>query len=59
MDVSKERFVVNGSHEGSRLQDLLDIFIKKFVLCHKCDNPETTMVRLVLFLRHLNFILFS
>lgn len=43
MDVSKERYVVNGSHEGSRLQDMLDIFIKKFVLCHKCDNPETTM----------------
>jgi len=44
MDVTKERYVVNGSHEGSRLQDMLDIFIKKFVLCHKCDNPETTMI---------------
>ena len=24
-------------------QDLLDGFIKKFVLCPACDNPETTL----------------
>lgn len=43
-DIKNDRYIVNGSHEGSRLQDLLDHFIKKFVLCQECDNPETTMV---------------
>lgn len=42
-DVRNDRYIVNGSHEGSRLQDMLDVFIKKFVLCQECDNPETTM----------------
>lgn len=36
-----DRWIINGAHESSKLQDLLDIFIKKFVLCHKCSNPET------------------
>jgi translation initiation factor 5 len=35
---------VNGSHDASKLQDLLDGFIKKFVLCPECDNPETTLL---------------
>lgn len=43
-DVKNDRYIVNGSHEGSRLQDMLDVFIKKFVLCHECANPETSMV---------------
>lgn len=43
-DIKNERFIVNGSHEGSKLQDLLDNFIKKFVLCHECGNPETKLM---------------
>jgi len=43
-DLKNDRYIVNGSHEGSRLQDMLDVFIKKFVLCQECDNPETNMV---------------
>lgn len=43
-DLKHDRFIVNGSHESGRLQDMLDGFIKKFVLCQECDNPETTMV---------------
>ena len=35
---------MNGAHEGPRLQDMLDGFIKKFVLCPECDNPETDLV---------------
>jgi len=40
-DFKNERYIVNGSHDAAKLQDMLDGFIKKFVLCEKCDNPET------------------
>lgn len=40
-DLKRDRYIVNGSHEADKLQDLLDVFIKKFVLCPECDNPET------------------
>lgn len=43
-DVKNERYIVNGSHDAARLQDLLDGFIKKYVLCASCDNPETTLL---------------
>lgn len=43
-DVKNERYIVNGSHDSSKLQDLLDDFIKRFVLCQECDNPETNLV---------------
>lgn len=42
-DLKNDRFIVNGSHEAKKLQDMLDIFIKKFVLCPGCDNPETVL----------------
>lgn len=41
LDPKDDRWIINGAHESAKLQDLLDIFIKKFVLCHKCKNPET------------------
>lgn len=41
IDPKDDRWIINGAHESAKLQDLLDIFIKKFVLCHKCKNPET------------------
>ena len=47
MDDKKGRYVVNGAHEGTRLQELLDGFIKKFVLCPECENPETELVSLL------------
>lgn len=40
---SDDRWIINGSHEAGRLQELLDGFINKFVLCKKCKNPETTV----------------
>uniref|UniRef100_A0A0A9X1L2 Eukaryotic translation initiation factor 5 n=1 Tax=Lygus hesperus TaxID=30085 RepID=A0A0A9X1L2_LYGHE len=43
-DFKNDRFIVNGSHEASKLQDLLDGFIRKFVLCPECDNPETDLI---------------
>jgi len=42
-DVKNERYIVNGCHESGKLQDMLDGFIKKFVLCEQCDNPETVL----------------
>ncbi|ODV89408.1 hypothetical protein CANCADRAFT_32677 [Tortispora caseinolytica NRRL Y-17796] len=41
---SEDRWVVNGVHEPAKLQDLLDVFINKFVLCKSCKNPETEFV---------------
>ncbi|XP_065833128.1 eukaryotic translation initiation factor 5-like [Oscarella lobularis] len=43
MDAKNERYIVNGAHEGERLQELLDGFIKKFVMCNECENPETIL----------------
>ncbi|XP_057328013.1 eukaryotic translation initiation factor 5 [Microplitis mediator] len=43
-DFKNERFIVNGSHEAAKLQDLLDGFIRKYVLCPACDNPETELI---------------
>jgi translation initiation factor 5 len=42
-DQKNDRFVVNGSHDANKLQNLLDGFIKRFVLCPSCDNPETVL----------------
>ncbi|XP_055941320.1 eukaryotic translation initiation factor 5-like [Argiope bruennichi] len=42
-DLKNERYIVNGSHDAAKLQDLLDGFIKRYVLCPSCDNPETVL----------------
>lgn len=39
-----DRYHVNGSHDAPKLQDLLDGFINKFVLCKACKNPETDLI---------------
>lgn len=43
MQTEADRYIVNGAHEAGKLQDLLDGFIKKFVLCANCTNPETEL----------------
>lgn len=43
VDLKNDRFIVNGAHDAPKLQQLLDIFIKKFVLCPECHNPETCL----------------
>ncbi|KAK0385763.1 hypothetical protein NLU13_6940 [Sarocladium strictum] len=40
-DKKNERWIINGAHEAAKLQDLLDGFIQKFILCRECKNPET------------------
>ena len=42
-DFKNDRYIVNGAHDAAKLQDMLDIFIRKFVLCERCDNPETVL----------------
>lgn len=42
-DIKAERYIVNGCHDAVKMQDMLDGFIKKFVLCEQCDNPETVL----------------
>ncbi|KPI35074.1 putative eukaryotic translation initiation factor 5 [Cyphellophora attinorum] len=36
-----DRWIINGAHEASKLQDSLNGFISKYVLCKSCKNPET------------------
>lgn len=43
-DGPTQRHIVNGAHDKDKLQDLLDVFINKFVLCGECRNPETVLV---------------
>lgn len=44
MDEKNDRYIVNGAHEATRLRELLDGFIDKFVLCGACKNPETDLI---------------
>jgi len=43
LDIKAERYIVNGCHDAGKMQDILDGFIKKYVLCEKCENPETVL----------------
>uniref|UniRef100_A0A8C2YJ98 Eukaryotic translation initiation factor 5 n=1 Tax=Chinchilla lanigera TaxID=34839 RepID=A0A8C2YJ98_CHILA len=42
-DIKNDHYIVNGSQEVNKLQDMLDGFIKKLVLCPECENPETDL----------------
>lgn len=44
IDKKNDRFIVNGSHSAEKLQDILQVFVEKFVLCEECENPETTFI---------------
>ncbi|KAK9809640.1 hypothetical protein WJX73_010165 [Symbiochloris irregularis] len=35
--------IVNGAHDTNRLKELLEGFIKKYVQCYSCGNPETVV----------------
>ncbi|KAI0757623.1 eukaryotic translation initiation factor 5 [Daedaleopsis nitida] len=43
-DEKNDRFIVNGAHDPTKLRELLDVFIDKFVLCKSCKNPETDLI---------------
>jgi len=42
-DLKNGRYIINGVHESSKLQEFLDGFIEKYVLCKSCRNPETIL----------------
>jgi translation initiation factor 5 len=44
VDEKNDRYIVNGAHNATRLRELLDAFIEKFVLCGSCKNPETDLI---------------
>ncbi|XP_033616376.1 eukaryotic translation initiation factor 5-like [Fukomys damarensis] len=41
--VKNDHYIVNESNEVNKLQDMLDGFIKNFVLCPECENHETDL----------------
>jgi len=41
---SDDRYIINGAHDAAKLQDSLDGFINKFVICKQCKNPETDLI---------------
>jgi translation initiation factor 5 len=43
IDPKDDRWIINGAHEATKLQDYLDGFINKYVLCKDCKNPETVV----------------
>lgn len=43
MEEKNNIYSVNGSHDAEKLLSLLYSFIEKFVLCSKCENPETDL----------------
>ncbi|RPD59363.1 translation initiation factor [Lentinus tigrinus ALCF2SS1-7] len=43
-DEKNDRYIVNGAHDATKLRELLDVFIEKFVLCKACKNPETDLI---------------
>ncbi|KAG0237438.1 hypothetical protein BGW42_001014 [Actinomortierella wolfii] len=43
-DEKTDRYIVNGQHDADKLQQLLNGFIQRFVLCPACGNPETDII---------------
>lgn len=39
-----DRHTLNGVHSAEKLQDYLYTFIRKFILCNHCENPETHLI---------------
>lgn len=35
--------IVNGAHDAKKLSEILELFIKKYVQCYSCGNPETVI----------------
>jgi translation initiation factor 2 beta subunit (eIF-2beta)/eIF-5 len=35
--------IVNGAHDAKKLSEVLELFIKRYVQCYNCGNPETVV----------------
>ncbi|KAJ3340356.1 hypothetical protein HDU93_007081 [Gonapodya sp. JEL0774] len=44
IDIRNSKYIVNGAFDAGRLQEVMDKFIEKYVLCGKCGNPETDLI---------------
>jgi len=44
IDKNAEKYALQGAHDQTKLQDLLNGFLEKFVLCRRCQLPETKLV---------------
>lgn len=42
-DEATETCIVNGNHSAQQLSETLEGFIKRFVCCYACGNPETVV----------------
>jgi translation initiation factor 2 beta subunit (eIF-2beta)/eIF-5 len=42
-DAKNEKAIVNGAHENDKVSEMVLQFVKKFVLCGHCKNPETNI----------------
>ncbi|GBE78979.1 hypothetical protein SCP_0201760 [Sparassis crispa] len=43
-DEKNDGYIVNGAHDVTKLRELLDGFIDKFVLCKSCKTPQTDLI---------------
>ena len=34
---------MNGAHDAKKLSEVLELFIKRYVQCYSCSNPETVV----------------
>ncbi|KII62786.1 Eukaryotic translation initiation factor 5 [Thelohanellus kitauei] len=41
IDTKKDKYIINGSHNNEKLQELLYSFINRYIICSMCKNPET------------------
>ncbi len=40
IEIKANSYLINGNHQIDKMQEILDKFIKKYVLCPKCKLPE-------------------
>ncbi|KAL6298592.1 domain found in IF2B/IF5-domain-containing protein, partial [Sparassis latifolia] len=43
-DEKNDGYIVNSAHDVTKLRELLDRFIDKFVLCKSCKTPQTDLI---------------
>ena len=55
-DLKNDKFLLRGVHATTKLQDLLNDFIRKYLLCARCCNPETQYIGNCLKCRACSFL---